>query len=140
MKNQYEMSEEMAREVCAAAASAHPGYEWSVRQEQGEWRVYGLAMNPYRSLEVRAGYIARYCAYATLCSVEHDSWSGSADDPMDALREAIAGFNGRWEDQALHIKHMISVLQERRAELLRDVEQCDDSIANLEADLREVAK
>lgn len=140
MKNQYEMSGQHAREVCERLKAELPGYEWSVRLERGEWRVYGLSMSPYRSLEVRAGYTARYYANATLQSVEHDSWSGSADDPLDALREAIAGFNGRWEDQALHIKHMISVLQERRAELLRDVEQCDDSIATLEADLREVAK
>lgn len=138
--NQHEMSEERAREVCGHLKVELPGYEWSVRRERSEWCVCGVAMNPYRALEVTTGVISRYLAYAKLQSVEHDSWCGSADDPMDALREAIAGFGGRWEDQALHIKHMIAVLRERRAELMRDVEQCDEGIENLEAELQEVSK
>lgn len=136
MNTPYEMSEAHAREVCERLKAELPGYEWSVRQEQGEWRVCGVAMNPYRALEVRAGCIARYYANATLQSVEYDCWSGSADDPLDALREAMAGFNGRWEDQALHTAHMIAVLRERRAELMRDVAECDEGIETLEAELK----
>lgn len=142
MNNPYEMSEVHAREVCVRLKVELPGYEWSVQQERGEWCVCGVAMSPYRALEVTTGVISRYLAYAKLQSVEHDSWCGSADDPLDALREAIAGFNGRWEDQALHTAHMIAVLQERRAELLRDVAECDEGIENLEAELKalEVSK
>lgn len=140
------MTEQEAQEVKTELEAAHPALEWAVSSgERGVWRVTGR--DPVRNRSVFVGRTQRQW-YVTL-SISYGLWVSdeferchvrpygatgwSEQSASEAMREAIALLEGRWQSAEVDRAWWLEALKAYRADLMDTVGKVDARLAELEA-------
>lgn len=139
------MTEQEAQEVKAELEAAHPDLVWEAVRDRDRWRVYGH--DPARDRSAQVSYTARQWRVALL--LDHGLWIGeefersagrpygevgwSEQSASEAMREAIALLEGRWQSAEVDRAWWLEALKAYRADLMDTVGKVDARLAELEA-------
>jgi hypothetical protein len=134
------MNRRQAEEAAAALRVAFPDVVWSLYETRSTTRLDVCGeLGGLRHVTVRDHHRGGYTA-DTLIRPDNE-WAldvddvgrGMGDDPVSAMRDALTQHDGRWESEELHRAYVLTLLREREAYLVAQLEDCRAGIADLES-------
>lgn len=131
------MSQKQAQETLDALRAAYPEMTWSAHNQRGAWVVYGQRGDVHRAT-VERNSRGGYTAETTMVSagIWDDDYNltrcGMGDTPVGAMRDAIADYDGLWDDDAAHRAYLLKLLREEEVLLVARLEEARERITRLE--------
>lgn len=131
------MNQKQADDALGTLSAAYPEMTWSVHTQRGAWVVYGQRGDVHRAT-VERNSRGGYTAETTMVSagIWDDDYNlarcGMGDTPVVAMRDAIADYDGLWDDDAAHRAHLLKLLRDEEALLTARLDETRERIAALE--------
>lgn len=133
------MNQKQADDALGTLSAAYPEITWSVHNKRAAWVVYGQRGDVHRAT-VEVNRRGGYTAETTMVSagIWDDDYNlarcGMGDTPVGAMRDAIAEYDGLWDDEAAHRAHLLKLLREEEALLVARLDEARARIAALEVE------
>lgn len=131
------MNQKQADEALDALRTAFPDMTWSAHSKRDAWSVYGWRGDVHRAT-VEGNSRGGYTAETTMVSagIWDDDYNlarcGVGNTPVEAMRDAIADYDGLWGDDAAHRAHLLKLLREEEALLVARLDEARERITRLE--------